>query len=288
MKIITDLRQRLYIEEAEDFIPDLTHFGQCVLSTAETPLHVHTHPGTLELVYVEKGAVTYAVDGHEHRVKGGDVFITFPDEEHCTGGHPEERRTFYWIGVNITRPGPSFLGLRSREARELLTALCKIRLRHFPVGNALKKPIHDFFSAYQSNLPYSRLLAQSALIQILHTLVDSEQKAATPPVRKNTLNALNYIEEHLSELIRIEDLAAAVFLSESRFKAVFKKEIGTPPYEYILGRKIEFSKTLLADRDKSITHIALDLGFSSSQHFATLFRKFTAITPTEYRRTLQK
>lgn len=245
MKIVSDTPTRFYAEDAQKVLPDLNHFGWCVFHQAESPLTKHCHPGTLELVYVEKGSIIYEVAGHEHRVKGGDVFITFPDEEHSTGGHPEERCTFYWMGLNIVQPNPSFLGLRSREARALLAGLKHIRMRHFPVGNALKKPLQDFFEAYRSNLPYRRLLTQSALIRIIHLLIDLEQKAANPPVSKNILKALAYMEEHLEEPLRIEELASKVFLSESRFKAVFKKEIGTPPYEYILSRKIEAAKELL-------------------------------------------
>ena len=75
-----------------------------------------------------------------------------------------------------------------------------------------------------------------------------------------------------------------VNLSLSRFKTRFKHEVGVAPGGYIIMRKVEKAKELLGDRDRSITDIAFDLGFSSSQYFATVFKKLIGLTPSEYRK----
>jgi len=69
-----------------------------------------------------------------------------------------------------------------------------------------------------------------------------------------------------------------------RFVRAFKESTGVPPYRYVLERRIELSKSLLADSNCPITEVALRTGFASQSHFATAFRRLTSVTPGRYRR----
>jgi AraC-like DNA-binding protein len=71
-------------------------------------------------------------------------------------------------------------------------------------------------------------------------------------------------------------------LSESRFKSRFKAEIGVPPAEYWLRQKIERATEMLKTR--RVTEVAHELGFSSSQYFATAFKRYTLMNPSRYRK----
>ncbi len=73
-------------------------------------------------------------------------------------------------------------------------------------------------------------------------------------------------------------------LSLSRFKARFKNEVGLPPADFIMRGKIERARQLLAAGDLSVTQIAMRLGFSSTQYFATAFKRHTGKTPSQARR----
>ncbi len=57
-----------------------------------------------------------------------------------------------------------------------------------------------------------------------------------------------------------------------------------PPGEFILRCKVEHARRLLAEEASPITEIAFRLGFSSSQYFATVFKRYTNMTPREARR----
>jgi AraC family transcriptional regulator len=95
-----------------------------------------------------------------------------------------------------------------------------------------------------------------------------------------------YIEEHLNERIPIGTLAQLVRLSPYHFCRVFKQSLGMPPHRYQTKRRVEHAKVLLAKRAGSMTEIGLAVGFSSSNAFATAFRKATGIAPTDYRRSV--
>ena len=83
---------------------------------------------------------------------------------------------------------------------------------------------------------------------------------------------------------RREDLAAVAGVSESWFKARFRRELSIGPAEYVLRRRIDTACRLLSDPAIPITTIALDLGFSSSQNFATVFRRVMNTSPREFRK----
>jgi AraC-like DNA-binding protein len=94
----------------------------------------------------------------------------------------------------------------------------------------------------------------------------------------------DFIEEHLAEEVRLSVLAALVDLSPYHFARAFKQSFGVPPHRYHIGRRVERAKTLLADEARSVTEVALALGFAETSSFSASFRKVTGFSPTAYRR----
>ena len=93
----------------------------------------------------------------------------------------------------------------------------------------------------------------------------------------------NYVQQHLSEPIKTEDIAKALFMGRSRLSTNFKNETGINISDYIIQVKIDEAKRLLRYSDKSFTSIATYLGFSSQSHFTKVFKENTETTPSEYR-----
>lgn len=98
-----------------------------------------------------------------------------------------------------------------------------------------------------------------------------------------TMAVINYIQHHLSEPIRAEEMAKVLFMSRPYLSAKFREETGETLTDFILKEKTEEAKRLLRYSDKSATAIGSYLGFSSLGHFSQVFRKYTGRTPTAYR-----
>src|SRR5262249_6574707 len=96
-----------------------------------------------------------------------------------------------------------------------------------------------------------------------------------------------YMEKHIGESITVRALARFVYLSSYCFGRAFKRSFGMPPHRYLVHRRIERAKALLASTAWSITKIGFALGFSQTSSFSAAFRNETGITPTEYRRIQQ-
>ncbi|MBX9827617.1 MAG: AraC family transcriptional regulator [Xanthobacteraceae bacterium] len=95
-----------------------------------------------------------------------------------------------------------------------------------------------------------------------------------------------YIDAHLSERPRISDLAALVNLTRYHFIRSFKHAVGMPPHQYMIGRRVERAKEMLANQEQTIASVAESTGFGTSLQLARAFRRVVGTTPSEFRRHL--
>lgn len=95
---------------------------------------------------------------------------------------------------------------------------------------------------------------------------------------------LEFIEEHLADTISLSTLSALAQLSTYHFARAFKQTLGMPPHRYHMSRRVERAKVLLAD--KSVTEVALAVGYAETSSFSSGFRRVTGMSPTEFRRAL--
>lgn len=99
--------------------------------------------------------------------------------------------------------------------------------------------------------------------------------------------AMAYIHSHYTHPLTRQDIAHYVGMSEDYLTHCFRQELGTTPVEYLNRYRVLQARHLLAESDKSITNIALEVGFSSSSYFSRVFRKEVGQSPEEYRRLKQ-
>jgi AraC family transcriptional regulator len=100
---------------------------------------------------------------------------------------------------------------------------------------------------------------------------------------RQLLQVLEYINEHLTQDIKLANLAHLLGISQFHFSHLFKRSLGTAPYQYLIQQRIERAKQLLKQTDLSIMDIALNCGFNSHSHLSKQFRHFTGMTPKAYR-----
>lgn len=93
---------------------------------------------------------------------------------------------------------------------------------------------------------------------------------------------LKYIYENINQKISVDDLVALVPLSRRLLETRFKREMGTPIYDYIIRVRIEKVMQQLRE-GASVSEAAADLGFSDIKNLSRTFRQLQGITPTEYR-----
>lgn len=120
-----------------------------------------------------------------------------------------------------------------------------------------------------------------------HMVMDYAERVNSLRIKANSsifvIKVSNYVQQHLSEAIKVQDIADSLYMGRSRLSTNFKKETGMEISTYIATQKIDEAKRLLRYSNKSFTDISNYLGFSSHSHFTKTFKKYTNATPFEYR-----
>ena len=113
----------------------------------------------------------------------------------------------------------------------------------------------------------------------------SESMFNYTPSKNNELakKAVLFIAQHFNEPLILEDIANHVHLHPSYFSTLFKQSTGSSFKEYLNMVRIEESKRLLANTDFSIIDIAVATGFEEQSYFSKVFKKYTGLTPTQFR-----
>lgn len=109
-----------------------------------------------------------------------------------------------------------------------------------------------------------------------------EPQASLSPAQRSLL--ADYIERNLPTDLSVVDLSGLVGYSPDHFTRVFRKTFGVTPHQYITQRRLEKAKSMLRDRNQTITTVALACGFSSQSHLNVVFKRLTGVTPGAYRR----
>lgn len=283
----------MYRDERPDFcyycdltnhFADIEHIGAADLHQALGPLQNHTHPGVLEIVLLERGEIYYEVAGlGGYRLRGGQIFVTFPDELHSTGTLPQGKTAYRWIGVKLPTEGESFLGDNTLESRQLAQALRSLPQRVFDGSNEVSGYLAQIIDLMQqSNFTGNRLRIRSLLTAFLYRVIELGSGHAEPAANPGIAKALEYLRHRYRHPVGVRELARAAGMPEPTFKRHFQQICGTSPGDYVLHYKIKQAQALLL-RLPTVTAVAFDLGFRSSQHFATVFRRLTGETPRAYR-----
>ena len=268
-------------------IPHLRVLGRYRYLRAHPPLAAHEHPGMMEISYLARGTQTYWVGDGCYRMTGGDVFVTFPDEPHSTGPDPEHCGLMYWFLIELPKNPEGFLGLPEPLARAYWTGLQNFPHRHCCAGPRLQPILEKVFRAAEAPPGPMRIAKMHlALLEYLGELLDLAQGAPVRSLSKAIMGVLEHIEQNIEAPLAVDSLARAAGLSIPRFKARFRAETGFPPAGFVLRRRIERAGPLLASPDRSVLEVAMQVGFCSSQYFASAFRRITGLTPTAYRERL--
>ena len=275
------------------------------------PLPFH-HWDPFEFHYVHEGSLTWQLaDGSCLRVRGGDVAIIQPNTPHRSTDDIDAPAVFlvFCIDPAAFSPSPPFISAPEQEAalrilRNAGNRVCRglpamdevfrgLHQEAWRIANAngaaatsrSRNPLRGAFAFDRTAAgeAYLRNLLHRAFLFMLRSVADAPRTPHYTSVKR----ALTYVDKHLADNPSPRNMARAASLSVVRLRQLFHAEVGETPAKYVLRRRLERAKHLLRNPGRSITDIANELGFSSSQNFAHSFRAYFSHTPTAWRRQAQ-
>jgi len=278
------LQDRLVLDLGVFGVPGAIKLGRVNYRKAHAPLNEHVHPGALEICFLACGRQTYSTREREYRLTSDDVFVSFPGERHSTGGRPEEKSILYFLILSTVPQARGFLGYPGREGRRLREALLALPRRHFAGDAHLKAPLDAILRDIRPDDPFAslrlRLHLADFLLRILAFAAHPQAWDVSPAMQK----VMDVIRERPGDEQPLEALGRLAGVSLSHFKARFRQEVGLPPSDFIRRERMVQARKLLEEGRRSVTEIAFELGFSSSQYFSTVFKRYTGRNPREFKR----
>jgi transcriptional regulator GlxA family with amidase domain len=110
------------------------------------------------------------------------------------------------------------------------------------------------------------------------------KRGGLPPWRLQRVT--EYIEAHLADPIKVQQLAEFSGLSQPQFRRLFSQLTGQPPHRWRLSAKIRRAQALLLSTHLPLVEIALITGFADQSHFNNVFRRQVGASPGSWRRAL--
>lgn len=153
----------------------------------------------------------------------------------------------------------------------------------------------DFETAYKTSDYYigaAEKLSDPASLNMLHLKIifDFAQKVKNKKMLRTSDNicqkAIHFILRNINQPISTLDVAEHVGLSRTYFSKYFKDNLSFTVWAFILRCRLEESKNLLVNSDKSLSQISNYLCFSSQSHFQKAFKKQFGVTPYKYRNNI--
>jgi len=255
---------------------------------ANVPLHWHEE---FEINYVLQGQGEFLCGEERFIAKDGDIVIATPGLLHAMF-HCEKTAVRYETVVFSA----DMLGIETQD-RCNATYIYPLVNGTFgitphitpdtPHYSELRTCVSTIIDCAKANNPMADLLMKSALMRFFYMLWNGGSVTARD--KESRLSemlrpALQYISDHLTEALTIEQLAKSAHMSESYFMEQFKHLAGMSAIAYVNQLRIRRICELLRTTTLTISQIAFDSGFRNLSNFNRQFRRMMGCTPQEYRK----
>jgi AraC-like DNA-binding protein/mannose-6-phosphate isomerase-like protein (cupin superfamily) len=257
------------------------------------PLEWHR---SLEIFYVLDGVGTYLIEDRSYKFKKGDLFVIGNQELHKS--QLIDGQSFKAIVVMFD---PDLLKAVQVEDELEPLDLFYDRPAEFSHQLEVDQPLHDsimyIFNQMIQEVERKEGYSSRGIVSLLQWLiiqlsrVYEETRGAKIIDRfsgvrmKNVITKLlDYINQHYSEDMNLEQVAHRFNVNPSYMSREFKKSTGFTIVEFITAKRIRLARNLLRTTNYSVTKISSKVGYNNVTHFNWTFKKIMGISPVQYRK----
>ncbi|HKJ84720.1 MAG TPA: AraC family transcriptional regulator [Spirochaetia bacterium] len=223
-----------------------------------------------------RGTGVLATQGTELPVGANEGMLLFPDEAHRYHS-VDEPWYVHWI---------TFSG---HHIENMLHYIGMDRTGVYRVSEPpmIESLIRKALVTLQSDYPLRGIDGSGVVYQLLLDFLKYYQREGTESHDRRMMRlkpALDLIEAEMHRPISLDDLAGSVGVTPQYFCEIFKGVTSHRPTEYVNQRRVDRARQLLMLEPRTrISDIARRVGFESDSYFATVFRRFEGVSPTQYR-----
>ncbi|UQZ82991.1 putative response regulatory protein [Paenibacillus konkukensis] len=173
-------------------------------------------------------------------------------------------------------------GVSSASVKEMAAAM--IDMIRLECGDPQSSPMGAAISELRGMSKRSELV--SRIGREIDAWEQRVQASGGFSLRPEIQKAVQYIQRHLQEELKMQDVAEHVELSRSHFSALFKQALDKTFLEYVMEKRMERAMELIREGRKKMYEVAYEVGFSDYKYFTRCFKEHTGATPKEWRERL--
>lgn len=261
--------QKYYAPKTDNEYPFyIPEYGRTLKGTPCYQLRMNSPIACVQ--YVVSGSGIIICNDNVYTVGEGDTFLLPDGTNQIYYSNPDNHFERIWI---------NFTGELAKSLLRIYNPDDIVVFKNVNTYDLLAE-IHETCQKTTDPEEYKTLTSQLFLKLVQHLAANKQApNNATSPVEQIRL----YIDRHITENLKIGDIAEFFSFSAAHTIRVFKKIYGITPHQYIIQSKIRLSMIMLKMTDASIAEIAEQLSFSDSHHFSAQFKKLTGYKPSDYR-----
>ncbi|MBL7743746.1 MAG: helix-turn-helix transcriptional regulator [Chitinophagaceae bacterium] len=247
---------------------------------------------SIRIYYVIDGKFEWNIHHQPYMLYPGDVALILPGQAFGSEKGFLEIGSLSWIHITIAKleSGEVVPGKWSSLSESESLTIGKILVLNNSLvlsklneaGRILQYIQSELFNQHIGYCTRVNHLIDELFITITRQLTRQSNPARDFP--KAFMQLEQTLRQNLSHQWTVEEMAAVVGMGTTLFNEKVKSYSGFSPINYLINIRISEAIKLLKKVDISLTDIALDTGFYSSQHFSTTFKKLTGYTPSEFRK----
>lgn len=215
------------------------------------------------LHYVLQGHGRYLVNGHEHAVGPGQIFICRPGDTVSYIADEDDPFTYYWVSFDCSGAFSRLLDA------EVITAPWAL-------------PFFTNISRVQSRNAEWRICAQ---LYEFFAQLEEHQSSGSRQKPDYVAQAINYMQTNYAEPLSISTLASQLGLSRNYFCRLFHETTGQSPQDYLIHWRLETAARLLTEHGLSIKDAATQVGYPDVFSFSRMFKRRFGVSPGAYIRS---
>jgi len=282
-RLIENLNGKREYVSFREFLGIRIHFNRV---SEDYPAHWHT---AAEIILPIVNGYKAVVGEKEHTLNPGDILIIPSGELHELYAPSSGERMILQFDDSL------LFNLSGLESAIHLLRPCALLTdrRHGELHAELHALLLTLQEEYFGHSLFREASVYSTLIRFLVTLgrsrIQEEGSLHPAPGPKQhkyiekLLEVCNHMNDHCTEAVTVEELAAISGFSKFHFIRLFKQFMGMSYYSYLNERRIMVAEKLLADPHLSVTEVAMRSGFTSLATFYRVFKACKHCTPTEYK-----
>ena len=225
------------------------------------------------LIYVKKGCL-HLRDGEKgFSISGGQA--AFLDQEVLRVLRAAGATEYYWMVLN----GP----MAERFYRRIQSIHGNRQAVHLDSSDGIEQEFRLAAMQLRASASPDEAGLSHVVSRLLCRLLREEHRTAPSAEDQTVQNAVRYIDEHFSQDLSVEDVAASVSLSYSHLSRRFKACTDYSIHEYVTHCRLREAQNLLLGTDMPLKRIAASVGYRSEASFIVAFQSKRGCTPTEYR-----